>query len=634
MPSRKQVLSWVGAVALVGGAVLILRTPSDESEAERPPPTSSAPIFRVTKYAADTVLLPEHGRAPDRPSDLRAVAGPGRLRVSWTGGKAAGFEVRWVDGDRPRTRLVATPDVQLDGLADGTEYRIEVRAVDEFGQRSTPATVSARPGRDDDWRAGLTGLLDEFTDDSTVLADVPGSRWHLSGYRGCVDIGARGPAESGLAIDLGCGADEAVLRARQPLRLVDGDESARFAVVTDAAGPGGRLTLDLVPGPADRIGAARSAPHPGEDPTLPDGAIRVIFDDAGARVNTGAGLDSLTATDQPAPIPPRGAGVLHLFEVRLTTRGVFVSQDGALVAVSGALPRWREASALVGVRGPQGRRARIHLAAAGFTGPPAPVPQVVEVPVNVATRQVLTPDAAAPDFGMNRRPLTSALAARVVVTMTTSGGMDPTATTIQLGDRLLPATQAVPSRPPAGSAVTVIADVPPDLLGSVGPPTLSPFVVRAPGAGAGAVVQESYLELAPAPDSAPQTTTQPRRSDRDRPGQDALPVVTVELGDSAGTPLTTPTVAPEGRLVVTVRLAGAAAQWDTGSIAGVQGFQLWLDGRLVAGLPTSIGGASPGGSYTIPMGLSGLSPGGHVLETRVIGVDGSQTSTLENFTVD
>ncbi|CRK56124.1 hypothetical protein [Alloactinosynnema sp. L-07] len=628
----------MGAVALVGGAVLILRTPSDEPEAERPSPPPSVPIVRVTKYAADTVLLPEPGRVPDQPRDLRAVPGPGRLRVSWAGSRTAGYEVRWAEGDQVRTRLVVTPEAQLDRLADGTEYQVEVRAVDHFGQRSTPARIEASPGRGDvGWRNGLTGLLDDFGDDSTVLADVPGSRWHLSGYRGCVDIGQRGPGEAGLPIDLGCGADEAVLRARQPLRLAEDGAGvlARFAALTDAAGPGGRLTLDLVPGRPDRIGAVRSAPHPGEDPTLPDGAIRAIVDDTGARVNTGAGLDWLTATDQPAIAPPRGAGVLHLIEVRLTTRGVFVQQDGVTIAVSGALPRWQEASALVGVRGPQGRRARVHLAAAGFTGPSAPVPQVIEVPVNVATRQVQTPESAAPDFGINRRPLTGALAAKIVVTMTTSGGMDATATTIQLGDRLLPAAPAVPGRPPvsAGAAVTVIADVPPDLLGSQGPATLSPFVVRAPGAGAGAVVQESYLELTPAPSAAPQTTTQPRRTDRNRPGQAALPVATVDLGDSAGTPLPTPTVTPEGRLVVTIDLAGAPAQWDTGSVGGVQGLQLWLDGTLVAGLPTSIGGPSPGGRYTIPMGLSGLTPGRHVLETRVIGVDGSQSSTLQSFIV-
>ncbi|HVK19888.1 MAG TPA: fibronectin type III domain-containing protein [Actinokineospora sp.] len=592
----------------------------------------------MTKYAADTVLLPEPGRVPDQPRDVRLDPAPGRLRVSWPAQRVAGYEVRWAEGDQWRTRLVVTPDVQLEGLVDGTEYQVEVRAVDAFGQRSGPALTKATPGRGDtSWRAGLTGLLDDFRDDATVLADVPGSLWHLSGYRGCVDIGERGPGEVGLPIDLGCGADEAVLRARQPVRLVDNSDGvlARFVALTDAAGPGGRLTLDLVPGPADRIGAVRSAPHPGVDPTLPEGAIRVIVDDAGARVNTGAGLDSLTAVEQVGLVPPRGAGALHLFEVRVTTRGVFVQQDGVTIAVSGALPRWREASALVGVRGPEGRRARIHLAAAGFSGPSAPVPQIIEVPVNVATRQVQTPDAPAPDFGMNRRPLTGALAARIVVTMTTSGGMDAGAATIQLGDRVLPAAPVVPGPPPvpAGAAVTVIAEVPPDLLGSQGPATLSPFVVRAPGAGTGAVVQESYLELIPAPTSGPQTTTQPRRTDRGRPGQAALPVATVDLGDATGQPLTTPTVAPEGRLVVTVGLEGAAAQWDTGSVGGVQGIQLWLDGRLIAGLPTSIGGPSPGGGYPFPMGLSGLTAGRHVLEVRVIGVDGSQSSTLESFSV-
>lgn len=629
----KRVLIWAGAVTVLVGTVLALRTPSDDPTSSGPPSTVAPPPERVNRFADDRVLLPEPGKPPAAPRDVAVAPGPGRLRVSWADSGAAGYEVRWEGGGAgARTKLVALPDAQLDGLVDDSEYRVEVRAVDSFGQRSEPTTVTGTPGQGDrGWREGLTGLLDDFRDDTSVRSDVPGSLWHLSGYRGCVDLGARAPGEAGLPIDLGCGADEVVLRARQPLRLTDAGDGllARFVALTDAAGPGGRLTLDLVPGPADRIGAVRSAPHAGEDPTLPSGAIRVLVDDAGVQVNTGSDLDFRTVTAQVSPtVPPRGGGVLHLFEVRVTTNGVFVLQDGRAVGVSGAVPRWSEASALIGMRGPHGTRSRVHVAAAGFTGPPAPAPSVVERSVALATRQVLTPDAPAPSFGMSRKLLADALSARVVVTMTVSGSMDAAAATIQLGADVLPAPLAVPGPPrSAGSTVTVIAEVPQALLGADGD-ALTPFTVRAPGADAGAVVQESYLELSLA---APPRPTAPKGADR--AGRDALPTVSVELGDSAGVVLPTPTVAPQGRLVVTVRLEGARSQWDTGAVAGVQGFQLWVDGRMVAGVPTSLGGASPGGNYSIPLTLNGFTSGKHVLEVRVIGVDGDRASVLEDFTV-
>ncbi|MBC6451174.1 fibronectin type III domain-containing protein [Actinokineospora xionganensis] len=587
----------------------------------------------MSRFADDRVLLPEPGKPPAAPHDVSSAPAPGRLRVSWADGGAPGYEVRWEGGGAPaRSKLVAAPDTQLDGLVDGADYRIEVRAVDGFGRRSEPAFAEGRPGRGDvGWRDGLTGLLDEFRDDASVRADVPGSLWHLSGYRGCVDLGARSPGEVGLPIDLGCGADEAVLRARQPMRLAESGDGmlGRFVVLTDAAGPGGRLTLDLVPGPADRVGAVRSTPHAGEDPTLPAGAIRVLVDDAGVRVNTGAGLDQRTVTAQVSPtVPARGGGVLHLFEVRVTTSGVFVLQDGRTVGVSGAVPRWSEASALIGMRGPQGLRARVHVAAAGFSGPPAAVPSVVERSVNLATRQVLAPDAPAPALGVSRRLLADALSARIVVTMTVSGLMDASAATIQLGGDVLPAPPAVPGPPrSAGSSVTVIAEVPQALLGVDGE-ALSPFVVRAPGAEPDAVVQESYLELSLAAPPPADATRGASRATRD-----ALPIVSIELGDSGGVPMPAPTVSPQGRLVVTVRLAGERSQWDTGAVAGVQGFQLWADGRMLAGLPTSDGGPSPGGTYTIPLSLNGFTPGRHVLEVRVIGVNGDRTSGVEAFTV-
>ncbi|GLZ36728.1 hypothetical protein Acsp05_03530 [Actinokineospora sp. NBRC 105648] len=581
----------LGAV-LLGLAVAVLRVSDDAPQSAEPlPPPVSRPE-RVIRYAAPDVVAPRPGAAPSTPRDIAAAGSPGRARVSWAAvDRAAGYEVRW-DGGR---RLVATADTEISGLTDGRAYRVEVRAVDAYGRTSEPVAVSVVPGPGDtSWRAGLTGLLDDFPNNTIE------SSWHLSGYRGCVDLGARSPGEVGLPIDLGCGSDEAVLRARQPMRLPeDSTQDGRVAVSTDAAGPGGRLTLELVPGPADRL-----------SPTPPPGAVRAVLDDAGARIT---GDRTVTA---PAPI--RGAGSLHLVELRVTRDGVTLLQDGRVVVSAPGGPRWREASVLIGMRGPEGRRSRVHLAAAGFSGPRTAAPRVVESPVNLATRQVLEPSAVAPSAGIVRRPLTGATAARVVITMATSPGMDLEAVRVQLGTDLLVARQAVPG---AVGVVTVLADIPAGLLGPSGPESLTPFVVRAPGAGAGALVQESYLEIT----SGGAVDVRPSGAARTRPEADALPVATTSLSDSSGAPRLT----AGARLVLTVTLNGTAAQWDTGGLEGVQGFQVWLDGRLAAGLPTA---GAAGGRYTF--GLGALPMGPHAAETRVFGVAGSQSSTLTPFTIE
>ncbi|RLK59468.1 hypothetical protein CLV68_3956 [Actinokineospora cianjurensis] len=618
---RNRVLAWGSAGLAIGAAVLLLRAPV---EPPKPGPAPMPSPERVSRFAADDVVLPEVGAPPDTPRDLRVRAAPGLLVVSWAeAARATGYEVRWSGADQsPGTRLVATRDTQLDGLVDGREYRIEVRAVDAFGQVSAPAPAKGNPGPGDtSWRRGLTGLLDDFPDDSSLRADTVGSLWHLSGYRGCVDLGARAVGEVGLPIDLGCGADEAVLRARAPMVLdestPDGD-LGRVAVVTDAAGPGGRLTLDLVPGPADRVGSVDGVG------SLPPGTVRAVVDDTGARVGERGEF-----VEAPGP---RGAGALHLYEVRVTTTGVTLSQDGRVIASSPVVPSWRSAWLLVGVRGPEGRRARVHVASAGFTGVASPVPQVVETPVNLATRQVLDPSATAPSAGILRRPLATALSARLVVTMVVSPGMDVGASWIQLGTAVLPARPVAPPPPEPGSVVTVIADVPQSLLGGNGSDSLSPLVVRAPGAGQGALVQESYLELVPGPIASVRTTTQPARTNRQRPTVNALPTATLTLGDSTGRPLTTPSLPAQGRLVLTVTLNGAAAQWDTGSLEGVQGFQLWVDGRMTASLPTSSHTGAPAGRYAIPVALTGRAVGEHAVEVRVIGTNGTRGSTLTQFT--
>lgn len=586
MPVRARLLAGVAGAALVVGAVVALRVPAS------PPPEAPPVPDEVTRYAADAVVLPEPGAPPPPPAHLAVVPEPSWQRLSWTG-SAPGYEVRWPGG----ARLVVGQEAQLDRLAPGTP--IEVRAVDPYGQVSAPARAVAAEPVEPPWRAGLTGLYDDFATDATVRADAPGSLWHLSGYRGCVEIGA--PGRAGLPVDLGCGSDVAVLRSRVPLRLVDG--AGRAVVLTDASAGGGTLTVELAPGPADRFGG---------EPV----GVRAVLRGSIARVEPGGGEVRL---------PPRGVGVLHAVEVEVGPSGVALKIDGRVVARSSHVPAWDSAYLLVGVEGPRGKRARVHIAGAGFSGPPARVAPVVEVPVNVATRQVLPLSARAPALGISRRPLATAAAARVVVTVTAPDGA--AGMTVQLGPDRLPTRLASPTKPGPGAVATLIADIPTRLLGPTGPDTLTPLVVRGPTTGASVV--ESYLEVEPSPDAVfPPAPVRPPYV----PVLDSLPTCTVLLGDSAGAPLANPTVPRDSRMVVHVELDGWAAQWDSGYLMGVLGFELRLDGLLLAAVPTAVDTPAAGGRYAVALALGGVEPGEHVLETEVVGV-GGRTSTLTRFRI-
>ncbi|MFC5287866.1 hypothetical protein ACFPM7_12460 [Actinokineospora guangxiensis] len=584
---RRLVAAAVGA-AVLAGAVLALRDPG--------PGVDGPPPERVSRYAADSVVLPEPGAAPRPPGDVRVTAGPTWQRVAWTG-SAPGYEVRWPGG----ARLVAAEEVQLDGVADGAV--ISVRAVDGHGRRSAPVEVLGAAPSGELWRGGLTGLYDAFGGDGSLRADAPGSLWHLSGYRGCVEIGARSPGRAGAVVELGCGGDVAVLRPRAPMRLMGG--AGRVAVLTDAAGPGGRLAVDLVPGPADRVG---------EEPP----GVRAELSGTSARISPGG---------RPGRVAERGAGVLHLLEVEVGPGGVVMRVDGAVVATGPPAPRWSEAYPLISVSGPHGRRARVHLAGAGFSGPAARVPPVYEVPVYTATRQVLGPTTDAPDLGVAGHPLAMAASARVVATVSAPPGLDPAALTVQLGRHRMPARLAAPVTPGPGALATVGADVPAAVLGRA-TAALSPFVLRSARPAGGATVIESYLEITPVAEAA----FRPPAPRAPAAVADALPRAELVLGDSAGRPLPHAVAPAEGRLVLEVRIDAAEAQWDSGAVAGVHGFELRLDGLLVAAVPTALDGPSAGGTYAVALALAGLARGEHVLETTAVGASAS-ASTLTRFTV-
>ena len=114
-----------------------------------------------------------------------------------------------------------------------------------------------------------------------------------------------------------------------------------------------------------------------------------------------------------------------------------------------------------------------------------------------------------------------------------------------------------------------------------------------------------------------------------------LPAVAAVLCNSAGEPLSTSVVPRQGQIVLKVDLEAATSQWETGSVGGVQGFQVWLDRKLVAAVPTRADGPGLGGEHAMSIAVGGMARGAHLLEVREHGMSGTgrPVSAVLNFTV-
>lgn len=669
---RGRLLVWLGAVAVLALAVVALREAQPVPPSRPAAPTIPPGPVTVPRYAADGVDLPEPGGRPAAPGPMAATGtGPGRLRLAWGAAlpatpapeRATGYDVRWrlVDGardghpppaDSPAaggSRLVAASELQLDGLRPGGRYAVEVRSIDAFGQRSGEARIEATAGTQAPAGPDLrrhTGLADAFDGPFSVDTLQVGARWHLTGYPGCTAASAH---DGQLLVDLECGDDLAVLRARSPMTLAPAgsEERGRVTVITDAAGPTGRVTVDLVPAPADRVGSGDSPddgsgrssdggsagspgldrlPPPGQpanatavlDEALPAGTVRTTVGDDGARVLVGPDV-GFGAAAPPLTAPARGAGVLHTFEVVLSDGGLQVLQDGVVVAAAAVRPQWSQAWVLIGISGPPRRQATVRVEAAGFTGPPTPPPPSYIHPIVPSTQRVLGLDEQAPGIGISREQLATAASARLVATVSKRPNMDFGRLVLQQGSAVVPAHPVLPAIPTAAVAeVTVAADLPAELLGPGGPGAISPLVLRAPGAEIVPVpITGSYLEIVPlAGLGVPPTAGS-------RPPRPVVPVAPprpdIRLMDNASGPVTT--IAPGSRLLIEVTLDGFGGQLDGRELAGVAGFELWIDNRQVAGVPTALNGPAAAGSYLVAVSTRTMTRGSHFVELRLIPAD-------------
>ncbi|WP_037250590.1 hypothetical protein [Kibdelosporangium aridum] len=299
--------------------------------------------------------------------------------------------------------------------------------------------------------------------------------------------------------------------------------------------------------------------------------------------------------------------MLHKFDVVFSPAGIQVFQDDSLVTTSEVVPRWTTSTVLVGMIGPPGRRTRVHLDAVGMSSVVPAQEKVVEFGAVLGTQRVLRPQENAPGLGVSRQPLIGATSARLRTTVTLGAGADPNAMSLQIADRTVPMVPAAPGSPTQpGSDVTLEATLPPELFAGEAS-SLSPLVIRGQGTGA---VLESYLEIA--------GTTPARRLPDPRltPRFAGLPTAAVTLRNASGIDLGKRASA-NTPFQLEITLDPKLAQRDADDVMPVRGFEVYLNERRIAAVPTDIQGPAVGGTYRLTVSATEELPGDQTIEVRL-----------------
>lgn len=637
---RRRVAVVLAGLVLVGGAVIALRLASGPPSTDAAPPAPPLPT-RLRSFSAVGVLPPAPGGPPARPAGLTVTPGPHRLQVSWAAAPGAtGYDVHWGTTTAPdRDVLVGEPDAEIDGLAPGTPIHVRVQSVDAFGQRSVPVTVSGQalayppPGADN-------AFTDHF--DGPVVPD-PRS-WALADVNGCAQAGRGvGTDRDRLVVLTQCGQMSATLRAKAPFRIVhSGPELGRFTIETDAPGESGELDVDLVPGDVAMIdGSANDpiTPTPANvaavDGDLPPGTIRVRIaasvdsatSTAADTVQVAAGPGTPTvpvAAARARPIPAPHVGMSVRWDVILRADGVRVLRDGVYVGGGNVVPQWTQATALVEFSGPSLQQQRYDVNMIGFGGAPTSAPPAATPPnVVLGSFTDVAPGAAATAVtsqdtgpGSGSLLMTVTAAPNGPTSDVTLNGQPPRLA-VRVGGTTFAANPAVPGTPLLSQVrYPLVARIPASVLRGVRslPITLVLDAPQSYEVEVGLVAAE--LDVTPGPGmdtpigstAAPSLTVAPQ-----------LAMLTAQVFDASGDPLPQGASLPRGRAVLDVGMDAVVTQRSTGQqavLAGVAGFEVWLDGVELVAVPTTTGGPAVGGDWRIAFDPSHGTPGTHTIDVR------------------
>ncbi|MBB5807028.1 hypothetical protein F4560_006796 [Saccharothrix ecbatanensis] len=569
---RRKLIALVGGLALLGGAVVVLRN-------ESAPPAPKA----FERFLAEGIEYVPDTQRVARPSDLTLTAlDRTSLRVRWTATEGlgyGGFEVRWGG----KTRLVQGTETELTDLDANADVKVEVRALDGLGNRSEPATANAVPrlAYDDTWMDGLVMPVDVFDGPEALNP----RRWRVldGGNTDCLGLRPL----NGKRLEISC--DRVDLQSNVPLRFgMPQPDGAIGRVVLGTDGPAAvrpgesELMIALLPEPFDDLG-------PLAEP-FPPGAVVLRVSPFGARFDL---VSDVPSTDNPPSLsgtfPPPTPGVRHRWELRVLPDAVAAFRDGFEVARAPVVVPWTEAWPRLAFRLAQNTRLDMF----GVGGAPSgPVPSSV-VPLGPGIQE----DGAASLGNVPNSRLEGASSVRVVASVVAERAAP---ITVELGTRSAPAVFMPPDRGLHPTRASVVyADFP------LPSPDPNPKVrLRSDGT---VTVYESHLVVADGQDAR---RPLPRLTDRARPDP-RVPSPTVSvLHESAGGV----TFPRGGKVRVTVELPDPEAQ----EIAAIKGLEMDLDGEKVVMLPTN---GSAGGRHEFLLDLTDVSTGRHELVVRVLPVE-------------
>jgi hypothetical protein len=99
----------------------------------------------------------------------------------------------------------------------------------------------------------------------------------------------------------------------------------------------------------------------------------------------------------------------------------------------------------------------------------------------------------------------------------------------------------------------------------------------------------------------------------------ALAPVSARLLDASGQPLVPNKNVPHGRAILDIAMDAPAGQRTSGGLAGLAGFEVWLDGAELVGVPTAMDGPGIGGEWQVAFDTANAPPGPHTLDIRTFG---------------
>jgi hypothetical protein len=310
------------------------------------------------------------------------------------------------------------------------------------------------------------------------------------------------------------------------------------------------------------------------------------------------------------------------WDVVLRTDGVEVLRDGVVVAGGNVVPKWTNATALIDFGGPSLDQQRDDVSMVGFGGVPAKAPPLIKTPALITGGfPIVAPGSSAKAIHSTDTGPGSGLLRMTVLASPNS----PTAVVavagkapkfgIRLDAQTYALEPAVPGTPLlAGVRYPLVARIPAGAL--TGQPSLrADLVADAPvNYPVQLTVDSIDLDIAPGPGTVPVASRAAGPGLTNVPSQ--LAQISTQILNASGNVPASGKPLPRGRAVLEVSMDGVGTERSTGQLAGLAGFEVWLDNKELVAVPTNVNGPGVAGTWQIAFDTAGESAGPHNIDIR------------------